>query len=180
VAAEGILLHLQIILHHSSSSLNQSAMNTIEKKSVNVGKFVSKNEMDVLTTAYKQERWADNSERMGKADSLSVWFTVEEVEAFLETVKVNGGNGVRFHFGVFNAENTPQPEFEGRQTVVMVGNRSKDGSYSGSKELYASNDGKPELVALAGGVPCPPFCGTGGGLGSSSLIIRPGKGMEII
>jgi len=154
-------------------------MNTIEKKSVNVGKFVSKNEMDVLTSAYKQERWADNSERMGKADSLSVWFTVEEVEAFLETVKVNGGNGVRFHFGVFNAENAPQPEFEGLQTMVMVGNRSKDGSYSGSKELYASNDGKPELVALAGGVSCPPFCGSGG-LGSSALIVRPGKGMEII
>ena len=96
-------------------------MNTIEKKSVNAGKFVTKQEVDTLIRSYKQERWADNSERMGQADSLSVWFTVEEVEGFLAKVKANGGNGVRFHFGVFSAENATVPEFEGRQTLVMVG-----------------------------------------------------------
>jgi hypothetical protein len=169
--------------------LKQATMNTIEKKSVNVGVYVSKNEMDTLTGAYKQERWADNSERLGKADSLSVWFTVEEVEAFLAKVKANGGNGVRFHYGVFNAENAPEPEFEGRQTLVMAGNRSSDGTYNSSKQLFSNNNGKPEIVALAGGILCPPFCGTGGGgigkstvpaLGSSVLIDRGEKGMSVI
>jgi hypothetical protein len=154
-------------------------MNTIEKKSVNAGKFVTKQEVDTLITSYKQERWAANSDRMGKADSLSVWFTVEEVEAFLAAVKVNGGNSVRFHFGVHNADNAPEPEFDGRQTLVMVGNRSSDGSYSTSKELYSNKNGKPEIVALAGGVLCPPFC-SGGGLGKASLVVREDNSMEII
>ena len=154
-------------------------MNTIEKKSVNAGKFVSKQEVDTLVTSYKQERWAANSDRLGKADSLSVWFTVEEVEAFLATVKSNGGNGVRFHFGVFNAENATETEFEGRQTLVMIGNRSSDGSYSTSKELYSNRNGKTEVVAYAGGVLCPPFC-SGGGLGKASLIVREDSSMEII
>ena len=154
-------------------------MNTIEKKSVNAGKFVTKQEVDTLITSYKQERWAANSDRLGKADSLSVWFTVEEVEAFLAAVKANGGNGVRFHFGVHNADNATEPEFEGRQTLVMIGNRSSDGSYSSSKELYSNKNGKPEIVALAGGTMCPPFCGSGT-LGKASLIVRGDNGMEII
>ena len=154
-------------------------MNTIEKKSVNAGKLVTKQEVDTLITTYKQERWAANSDRMGKADSLSVWFTVEEVEAFLSTVKANGGNGVRFHFGVFNAENATEPEFEGRQTLVMIGNRSSDGSYGTSKQLYSNKDGKPEIVAFAGGILCPPFCG-GSGLGKASLVVREDNTMEII
>lgn len=155
-------------------------MNTIEKKSVNAGKLATKQEVDTLITSYKKERWAANSDQLGKADSLSVWFSVEEVEAFLANVKANGGNGVRMHFGVFSAENAIAPEFEGRQTVVMVGNRSKDGTYATSKELFAANSGKPQIVALAGGIPCPPFCGNGGGLGKATLITRADNNWEII
>jgi len=154
-------------------------MNTIEKKSVNAGKFVNKQEVDTLITSYKQERWAANSDKLGKADSLSVWFTVEEVEAFLAAVKAGGGNGVRFHFGVHNADNATEPEFEGRQTLVMIGNRSSDGTYSTSKELYSHKNGNPEIVAFGGGTLCPPFCG-GGGLGKASLIVREDNSMEII
>ena len=136
--------------------------------------------MDTLTTGYKQERWADNSERMGKADSLSVWFTVEELEGFLENVKANGGDGVRMHFGVVPEGNTV-PEFVGRQTIVMVGNRSKDGSYASSKELFIDNNGQPEILAYSNGTLCPPFCGTGtGGKGKASLIVRNDNSMEII
>jgi hypothetical protein len=154
-------------------------MNTIEKKSVNAGKCTTKQEVDNLIRAYKQERWAANSDRLGKADSLSVWFSVEDMEAFLAKVKDNGGNGVRMHFGVFSAENATQPELEGRQTLVMVGNRSSDGSHSTSKELYAHRNGKPEVVALAGGIPCPPWCG-GGTLGKATIVTRSGNNMEVI
>jgi hypothetical protein len=154
-------------------------MNTIEKKSVNAGKCTTKQEVDNLITSYKKERWAANSDQLGKADSLSVWFSVEDVEAFLAKVKTNGGNGIRMHFGVYSAENAIEPEFEGRQTLVMIGNRSSDGSFASSKELYASNGGKPEIVALAGGLPCPPFCG-GPTLGKATLITHPGKNWEVI
>ncbi|HLI92696.1 MAG TPA: hypothetical protein VKU83_03780, partial [Puia sp.] len=70
-----------------------------------------------------------------------------------------------------------EPEFEGRQTLVMVGNRSNDGTYSSSKELYSNKNGKPEIVAFAGGVICPPFCGS---LSKGSLVVRGDNRMEII
>ena|ERR1700761_5044686 len=159
-------------------------MNTIAEKSVNAQNYVTKNEMNNLTSAYKQDRWAANSERLGRADSLSIWYTVEELENFLENVKANGGNGVRIHFGVF-PEGYRKPELVGMQTVVLVANRSKDGSLENAKELLVNKNGKPEILALDGPIPCPPFCGLGLGggttaaLGAPTLIIRDDR-MEII
>jgi hypothetical protein len=163
-------------------------MNTIEKKSVNAGKSITKQEVDTLVRSYKQERWADNSERIGMADSLSVWFSVEQLEEFIDTVKANGGNGVRFHWGVFSAENAPDPSVAGRQTLVMIGNRSSDGTHNTSKELYSFNNGQPEIIASLGTPPCPPYCGSGSFskagdwriMGSAALIDRGEKGMSVI
>jgi hypothetical protein len=166
-------------------------MNTIEKKSVKARKFSTRQEVDTLIRSYKQERWAANSDRLGGSDSLSVWFSVEDLEDFLHSVKANGGNGVRFHFGVFSAENAPQPSLEGRQTLVMIGNRSTDGTHNTSKELYACNNGQPEIVASFGTLPCPPICGNGGNplgsnksngtiLGSATIIDHGDKGMSVI
>jgi hypothetical protein len=158
-------------------------MNTIAEKSVKAENYVSKNEMNALTTAYKQDRWAANTERLGRADSLSIWYTVEELENFLNEVKANGGNGVRIHFGVF-PENYRKPELAGMQTVVLVANRSKDGSLQNAKELLVNENGTPEILALDGPIPCPPYCGIGFGVTSSSLgkptlIIRDNN-MEVI
>jgi hypothetical protein len=167
--------------------LKQTAMNTIEKKSVNAGKSTTRQEVDTLIRSYKQQRWADNSERLGQPDSLSVWFSVEALEEFLDTVKANGGNGVRMHFGVFSKENAPQPILEGRQTLVMIGNRSSDGTHNDTKELYAYNNGKPEIVASIGTFPCPPICGQSLNkagdwriMGSATLIDRGENGMSVI
>jgi hypothetical protein len=158
-------------------------MNTIEKKSVNAAKYVSKNEMNALTSGYKQDRWAANTENLGRADSLSIWYTVEELENFLENVKANGGNGVRIHFGVY-PEGYRKPELVGMQTVVLVANRSKDGSLENAKELMVNTNGRPEILALDGPIPCPPYCGLGFGtaassLGKPTLIIRDDS-MEVI
>ena len=77
---------------------------------------------------------------------------------------------------------------EGRQTLVMVGNRSSDGTHNTSKELYSCNNGKPEIVASLGALPCPPICGgmgknkadNGRVFGSATLLDRGEKGMSII
>jgi hypothetical protein len=164
--------------NYSSTFQKQLAMNTIAKKSVHAGNYVSKNEMNELTSAYKQERWAANSERLGKADSLSVWFTVDELENFLAKVKAGGGNGVRVHFGTF-PQDYRKPEVAGMQTVVLVANRSKDGSLENAKELFVERNGRPEILALDGPVLCPPFC-SGSGLGKSTLIVRDDNSMEVI
>ena len=158
-------------------------MNTITKKCVNVGNYVGKNEKNALTSAYKQDRWAANTERLGRADSLSIWYTVEELENFLNEVKENGGNGVRIHFGVF-PQGYRKPELVGMQTVVFVANRSKDGSLENAKELLVNKNGKPEILALDGPIPCPPYCGLGLGTTTSSLgqptLIMRDDNMEVI
>ena len=74
---------------------------------------------------YKQKRWVQNSERIGKADSLSAWYSVEELENFLTMAKSNGGDGVRFFYGAFPEDYSAQPEYAGRQTLVMVATKSK-------------------------------------------------------
>jgi hypothetical protein len=153
-------------------------MNTIAEKSVNAGTFVTKTELDALTSAYKQQRWAENSERIGMADSLTMWLSVEMMEEFLAIVKANGGNGVRCHFGV-HTEGHSQPEVVGRQTVVLVGTRSKDGSHETAKQLLVDNNGQHGVVAVTGPV-CPPFCGGGSGFGKSTLVVRGDNSMEII
>src|SRR6201996_9745500 len=99
-------------------------MNTIAEKTVNAQNNITKNEMNNLTSAYKQDRWAANTEKLGRADSLSIWYTVEELENFLNEVKAHGGNGVRIHLGVF-PEGYRKPELVGMQTAVMVATRSQ-------------------------------------------------------
>jgi len=73
-------------------------MSTIEQKTVGdslkVGKYVGKEHVDTVIRTYKQERWIYNTERLGKEDSLSVWYSAEELEAFIQKIKASGGNGV--------------------------------------------------------------------------------------
>ena len=74
-------------------------MTAIETKSLKVGKYVDTAHVDTLIRNYKQERWRQNSERLGKEDSLSVWFSVEELEEFIANIKDYNATGVRFYFG---------------------------------------------------------------------------------
>ena len=159
-------------------------MNTIAEKSVNAASYVTRNEMNTLTSGYKQERWVSNSENLGRPDSMSVWFTVEQMETFLEEVKANGGNGIRVHFGVF-PQNYSNPEVAGMQTVVLVANRSKDGSLENAKQLLVNKNGRPDILAMDGPILCPPGCGggfgvTSPGLGQSTLILSKDNSMEVI
>ncbi|HMH20910.1 MAG TPA: hypothetical protein VK563_04000 [Puia sp.] len=160
-------------------------MQTIEKKSVSVGKFASKQEVDTLIRGYKQERWVANSEHLGKEDALSGWLTVEELERYIETVKMHGGNGVRFHFGIFPEGYSEDSEFEGRQTFVMVGTRSKDATYHTSKELRVSDGINMSPIAYFGAIPCPALCGDLGLMGEAlslgtALVEGSDKGLSVI
>jgi hypothetical protein len=60
------------------------------KKAKKAGKYVDTKHVDSLLSTYKKERWIHNSKRIGKEDSLSVWYSVEELQEFLATAKQNG------------------------------------------------------------------------------------------
>ena len=71
------------------------------KKYVRARKSDSTDDVENFIREYKQKRWVQNSERIGKADSLSAWYSVEELENFLALAKSNGGDGIRIFYGAF-------------------------------------------------------------------------------
>ncbi|HEY2348445.1 MAG TPA: hypothetical protein VGH64_05495 [Puia sp.] len=155
------------------------------KNYVRARKSNATEDAETFIREYKQKRWVQNSERIGKPDSLSAWYSVEELENFLALTKSNGGDGIRFFYGAFPENYTAKAEYAGRQTLVMVATKSRiteDGNLT-DKNIYRKNNGRVEI--LSGNLPkgCPPFCPPpDGGMGDFGITIvdRGSKGMEIV
>lgn len=126
-------------------------MSTIAKKSLRVGKYVDANHVDTLIQTYKEERWAQNSERLGQEDSTSIWFSADELEEFIKTAKRSGANGIRIHFGVY-PENYQKQEVAGLQTVVMVANKHTE-TLAGTveKDIFIDTNKGLEILAYNNG-----------------------------
>jgi hypothetical protein len=122
-------------------------MSTIAKKSLRVGKYVDTNHVDTLIKTYREERWAQNSERIGQEDSASVWFSTDELEEFIQTAKKSGANGIRMHFGVYPS-NYQKQEVAGLQTVVMVANKQTE-TLAGTieKDIFIDTNNGLEILA---------------------------------
>jgi len=157
-----------------------------QKKSVNAGEKIPAQPVETLIREYKKTRWVSNSERLGKPDSLSAWYSLRDVEEFLAAVKSNGGDGIKFYFAAYPDDYAAIPEYEGRQTLIPVATRSKM-TISGvaQKDLFIRKNGKADILCInfPPGL-CPPLCnsnaeGGTGGLGIT-IIDKEGKGMEII
>jgi hypothetical protein len=135
-------------------------MTTIQENSLKVGRYVDTNHVDTVIRNYKRERWVQNSERIGKEDSLSVWYSVEELEGFIQKIKAHGGDGVKMYFGAYPENYDKKPEYSDRQTIVMVATRTKETEAGvANKDLYI-NPG--QILAYNMGSICPPNCGSGG------------------
>lgn len=134
-------------------------MVNIQKKSVSAGQLVNTNHVKTLLHNYKQERWVHNSQRLGKEDSLSVWYSLEELQNFMKQVEELGGTGIRVYFGVYDQQFASDPLHAGRQTVVFVGTKDNTtGEGSLTKDMYYEKDNQTSVLAFNAGRPCPPFC----------------------
>lgn len=131
-----------------------------EKKSLMAGKYVDNKHADTLIRNYKQTRWANNSERIGKEDSLSVWYSIEELEDFILTSKANGADGIKFHFGSYPENYQDKPEYAARQTILLVATKSKL-TKTGivNKHIYKQEGNGTQILAYNVGILCPPKCG---------------------
>jgi len=136
-------------------------MTTIEQKSLKVGKYVSTQHVDTVIRNYKQERWVHNSERLGKEDSLSAWWSIEEIEEFLERAKMHGGDGVKFYFGAYDKDYAENPDFAGRQTLAMVATKQKVNEFgeASNKDIYIPTANGSNILAYNAANLCPPYCG---------------------
>jgi hypothetical protein len=136
-------------------------MNTIQKKSLRVGKQVSTNHVNTVIRNYKKERWVHNSNRLGKEDSLSVWYSIEELEEFIAKSKDHGADGIKLYFGAYDKDYDEQPLFAGRQTIALVATKHKITEAGGSnKDIYIQTDKGSSILAWNAGSVCPPFCGS--------------------
>jgi len=158
-------------------------MSTIEKKSLKVGKYVNTEHVDSVIRTYKKERWVYNSERMGKPDSLSAWYSVEELEEFFATAKQHGADGVKMYFAAYPENYTATPEYAGLQTLVLVATKSKETENGiANKDIYFTKDGSTEILAYNASRLCPPFCGGTGEFGKIGVTIidKGDDGLSII
>jgi hypothetical protein len=160
-------------------------MITQQKILVNTSKNISTVEADTLIREYKQKRWVPNSERISKPDSLSAWYSIEEMESFLSLAKSQGGDGIKFYYGAYPEDYSPKPEYAGRQTLAMVATRSKltDRGAIANKDIYHSSKGKLKILSGIPPLLCPPICNppSEGGMGDLGITIidKGEKGMEI-
>ena len=147
-------------------------MLTVTSKTRKAGKFVSTAHTDTIIRNYKQERWVNNSKHIGKEDSLSVWYSAEELERFLEKIKMHGADGVRFYFAAYDKEYEEQPLYAGRQTIVMVATKQKE-SISGTtdKDIYINTEKGSNILAFNVGRLCPPTCKNGDDFGGLGITI---------
>lgn len=141
-------------------------MFTIGKKTLKAGRFVDTNHVDNVIKNYKKERWVHNSKRLGKEDSLSVWYSVQELEEFLQKASEHGADGVKIYFGAYDEEHAPKPLYAGRQTVVLVATKQREAE-SGvvNKDIYVNTNKGLSILAYNLGNLCPPFCNGNDGIG---------------
>lgn len=163
-------------------------METTVKTAKRVGKYVNTAHVDEVIKNYKRERWVHNSERIGKEDSLSSWWSIAEMEDFIATAKMHGADGLKFYYGAYSSNYSEVPEYADRQTLVMVATKEKtlaDGVKN--KDIYIQGDTGTTILAYNKSGLCPPKCGglDPNGLDNEDLmgvtiVDRGSKGMIII
>lgn len=134
---------------------------TSPKMQANRGRLVDTTHVDTLISNYKKNRWRDNSRKIGKPDSLSAWYGLEELQEFLSLAKQNNADGIKMYFGEYPEDFQENPDFQSRQTVVLVATkRTQSGSTTKNRDIYVHNNGKPQILGFNFGQICPPYCGT--------------------
>jgi hypothetical protein len=156
-------------------------MTTIEKKSLRVGKYVDTNHVNTLVSNYKKTRWAQNSDLIGKEDSLSVWYSIEEMEEFIQRAKACGADGIRMHFGAYPANFAKKPDVSEMQTIVMVANTTTETTFGKvEKNIYVNGANGKEILAYNYGGVLP----TGDGVAADgvgiTIVERADKGLTVI
>jgi Uri superfamily endonuclease len=153
-------------------------------KSLKAGKLVNTEHVNRVISNYKKERWAHNSKHIGKEDSLSVWYSVEELEEFLAEVKEHGGDGIKMYFGAYDTEHAPVPLYAERQTVVLVATKVRETENGqANKDLYVADEKGTTILAYNAGSLCPPLCTTSdddfGGIGIT-MVDKGEDGIVIV
>ena len=109
-----------------------------------------------------------------KPDSRSIWFSAQRLQALLDKIKSEGGDGIRFYYAAYDTaypkvigSNTPPQMYWGYNTLVMVS--TKDSTNQADQKFHrdyftskAKGSDKPVKGFILGTTPenrgelCPP------------------------
>ncbi|MES2331266.1 MAG: hypothetical protein V4539_16805 [Bacteroidota bacterium] len=145
------------------------------------GKLVGTKHVNHLVSNYKKERWIQNSQNLGKMDSLSTWYGLDELQSFMQLAKQHQADGIKMYYGVYGEDFEGEPELQGRQTIVLVATKQKKtGAGIVNKEIYVHKESGSEILAFNYGTLCPPFCAPPGEEGYGLGFDMSGIGLSII
>jgi hypothetical protein len=144
------------------------------------GELVNTQHVDMLISNYKKERWVANSKKIGKGDSLSVWYGLNELQDFLNKAREHGADGIRMYFGAYPNQYEKNSAVSNQQTLVLVATKTKADASGGTvnKHIYYQTEQGMEVLAFNMGSICPPFCG--GGYGNAGFIVGEGLGLSLL
>lgn len=142
-----------------TKSICMTQTTTTLKKQENRGQLVNSRHVDILISNYKKNRWRDNSSKIGKPDSLSSWYGLQELQEFLELAKENNADGIKMYFGEYPEDYEQTREYQKMQTVVLVATRkSKSAKGIVNKDIQYFKNGKWEILGFNMSAICPPDC----------------------
>src|SRR4051812_39198575 len=117
------------------------------KKTLKAGTYVDTAHVDSVIRTYKKERWIHNTDRIGKEDSLSCWYSIDELQEYIETAKGEGADGIKIYFAAYPNDFEKKPEYAGRQTVVLVATKQKETNQGViNKDLYVNGENGPQIL----------------------------------
>jgi len=123
------------------------------------GQQVNTAHVDMLISNYKKNRWLNNTATLGKPDSMSTWYGLDELQAFLELAREHKADGVKMFYGVYPENFQARPELSGLQTIVLVATKqSRTNTGIMNKSIYITNGETTEILAFNFGGTCPPYC----------------------
>ena len=139
--------------------------------------YIGKEETTQRINRYITQKHNLLSRALGKADTMSVWYSKEHIEKLLDEINFAGGDGIRISFGTYDASH---PEFAGQLCLLMNTTRAKETS-KGTGHVnvilenepdFAERSSQPrDVIIFPGddpdsgtprdfnfGSPCPPRC----------------------
>jgi hypothetical protein len=119
-------------------------------KRLKTGRFVTNHHVNTLRRNYEAKRWVENSKRIGKQDSLGVWYGLDDLRCFLDTAEKSGADAVCLYFGVYPSSFPGETWRENTQTVVFVAGKQTIAANGVTvpTDIYVPGPNGPQLIAF--------------------------------
>lgn len=134
-----------------------------------MAKRISKDQAKILFEAFKKTKSKELNKIVKKLsgdkkkeDAFASWFSIQDLEDYVNYLKKNNANGARIYLGAYSKEEELSEKDEYYTTVFMVPTKmdsaTSPADKSSDESLASASHDDPDLEALNGGtIGEPPF-----------------------